>query len=278
MADYPILPPFGAASGLRSQSNSVQVMPQDRTYEYDDLQREDRSYEYDKAQPISSFQYNRYVPEFDVSPMTSGTANFTTRHSRAASSYQSPAIAPSRNGRHDSLRLSGSPHLRGNQQNPPDPSLIMPTAIENIPSSHNTGTQPIEEGELSEGEYEELGTESEPNIVPVKLTGKEQYNQQDGNRAFAHRALYMKSLEHEEEPSHELVGKEATLLEILTLAYSLKIDEYGRSLALNNRSANSYSPYESPGQLSHNARRGPKRARHGPRPGMFASPHEYTRR
>jgi hypothetical protein len=216
MADYPILPSFGAASGPRSQPNSFQVMPQDGTYEYDDLQLEDRSYEYDKAQPISSFQYNRYIPEFDVSPMTSGIANFTTRHSRGASTYHSPAIAPSRNGRHDSLRPSGSPHLRGNQQNPPEPPLAMPTAMENIPSSHDTRTQPIEDGELSEGEYEELVTESEPNIVPVELTGKEQYNQQDGNRAFAHRALYMKSLEHEEEPTHELVGKEATLPENLT--------------------------------------------------------------
>jgi hypothetical protein len=216
MADYPIIPSFGPASGPRNQPNSFQVMPQDGTYEYDDLQLEDRSYEYDKTQPISSFQYNRYIPEFDASPMTSGIANFAMRHSQGASSYQSPAIALSRNGRHESLRLSGSPHLRSNQQNAPEPSPTMPIAMENISSSHDTRAHPIEEGELSEGEYEELGTESEPNIVPVELTGKEQYNQQDGNRTFSHRALYMKSLEHEEEPTHELVGKESTLAENLT--------------------------------------------------------------
>jgi hypothetical protein len=212
MADYP--PSFEAASGRRSQPISFQATAQNGTYEYDDLQQEDRRpYDYDKAQSMSAFQYNGYIPGFGASPMSSGITPFPTCQIREPSSYQFPAVAPTHNGRHESSRLSGSPHLNAYQQNLPVHELSpnMPSAGGRILSSHAATAQPTEDGELSEGEYEEVGTESEPNIVPVEFTGKEQYNQRDGHRAFAHRALYMRSPEHEVEPTDELVGKNTTL-------------------------------------------------------------------
>jgi hypothetical protein len=206
MDDYSQPLSFGATSGQRSQPIGFQATPQDRTQEYKDSQLEDkRLYGYDKDQPMSSFQYSDYIPGFSASPMTSNIAAIPTRKFREPSSYQSPVIASNHNGRHESSRFSVSPRPKPYQQKPHVHELPPRIALAENTASSNTATlHPIEDGELSEGEYQEVSTGPESNVGPA---GEEQYNQLDGRSALAHHALLMKIPEHEVELTDDLVGE-----------------------------------------------------------------------
>ncbi len=205
MADYPPTPPFGmtpsgAVPPYREASH------QD-IYGYGDAgQPERRSFLDHKAQTRAAFEQNARIPGFKGASVAAGKPSLTIYQDQESLTYGCPTTSYRRDGTLEPPR-SQNPHSK--HSNPPSrelPQNIPHERNHKRPASHTPAGLNVEEGELSEGEFEEVRPSVNRNAVEM-ATRQDYYEQQGEDRHRpSYRGAYTANGEHDVVSNAPLTG------------------------------------------------------------------------
>lgn len=134
---------------------------QHQAFEYGDLlQADERAMvEYHKTLSNVAFEENRNIPEFSAAAVASRIPPLPIYEPHDSRSYQYGPESFARDGRFHEAG-SRTPYSNPSNQSPYQlPSNILSSRQPNSPSLRASATQVVEEGEVSEGEFEESRTE-----------------------------------------------------------------------------------------------------------------------
>jgi hypothetical protein len=145
---------------------------QHQTYGYGDMLQPDdgAQVEYYQAQSTAAFRQNKNIPGFSPAVAASSIPPLPIFEAHDRRSYEYAAEAFRKDGR---FLASGShtPHSNPSNQSPFHlPPNLSSSRKPNIATSHASAAQIVEEGELSEGEFEESQPEMNRNSIPVYRT------------------------------------------------------------------------------------------------------------
>jgi hypothetical protein len=156
MADYPPTPPFGMAPSRAVPP--YREVPHREIYDYGDPgQSERRSLlEYQKAQTRNAFEQNAKILGFSATSVGSGIPPLPIYQEQESLPYGYPAISYGRDG---ALETPRNQNLYDKTSNP-SPRYMPDTASRERnpkpPPLHTAASLNVEEGEISEGELEEV--------------------------------------------------------------------------------------------------------------------------
>lgn len=154
MADYPPTPPFGMAPG-RAVPPYREASHRDM-YDYGDAGQSERvsSLEYHKAQTRVAFEQNAKISGFSAASVASGIPPLPIYQGQGSLPYGYQSRPYVYDGTVE------CPRSRTTDNKPLNPSPLPPNASNErnhkSPASRTPAAQNIEEGELSEGEFEEV--------------------------------------------------------------------------------------------------------------------------
>ena len=204
--------------------------------------------EYHKVQSNAAFEENRNIPEFSAAAVASRIPPLPIYETHDSRSYQYVPEPFRRDGR---FQVAGShtPHSNPSNRSPFQlPSNVLSSRKPNSPLLRASATQVIEEGELSEGEFEESRTEVHTISGPVYRTAPYSKSKGDARLDSTNNTPQEIMSEHEMPGVHPLTGN-IFVLAVSNRVSHLHLDIYGRALDPNRQRSESYSPYEPPQQI-----------------------------
>lgn len=203
MADYPPTPPFGMAPSRAVPP--YREASHHEIYDYEDQGRSvDRSLlEFHKAQTSAAFLQNATISEFSSASMASVIPPQPIYQGRGDPPYSYLQGSFGYNARFDAPRSQNS----YSNTSVPSPQEIQPNISHSRdrkrPSSNSPAIQNVEEGELSEGEFEEARPEATRNAAGrASREDFYQHRRDDG----AYRGVYDNSGEIEVTTNAPLTG------------------------------------------------------------------------
>jgi hypothetical protein len=186
MADYPPTPPFGMAP-TRAVPPYREASHQDM-YDYGDAVQSERrpTLEYHKAQTRAAFEQNAKIPGFSAASVASGIPPLPIYQDQESLSYGYPAASYGRDGALESPR-NRNLYTKPSNTSPLElPQTVPHERNHKRPPSHTPAAPNAEEGELSEGEFEEV----RPNLnrIAAGMTRTDDYYEHQ--RQDPHRPSY----------------------------------------------------------------------------------------
>jgi hypothetical protein len=190
MANYPPTPPFGMALG-RAVPPYREASHQE-IYDYGDAVQPERRplLEYHKAQTRVAFDQNAKVPGFSAASVASGIPPLPIYQDQESLLYGNPARSYGRDGTLEPPR-SQNPNSKPSNLSPHElPQNLSQERIHKRPASHTPAARNAEEGELSEGEFEEV--RSNVNRNTAGMTRRHDYyeHQREDRHISAYRGAY----------------------------------------------------------------------------------------
>jgi hypothetical protein len=192
MSDYPSTPSYGAGYGARDQTNPPYLPP---TYPNHYLQGEDgrtghMGTNYDAS--MAAYAYNRAIPAFSAAAVASGVPPLPIYQGWNQDAIPLPSYTAPQN---PSQYTAYGGDSQSNAQ------YYQPMGQQNY--HQNTGVvKPLEQSELSEGEFEDAGASN--NTPPVSY-GSNQYRGNDGTGYMdtAQRAVYSQAHDYSPQSGYQ---------------------------------------------------------------------------
>jgi hypothetical protein len=205
MADYPPTPPFGMAPS-RAVPPYREASHQE-IYEYgDQAQTVDRALlEHHTAQTSTAFQQNAKIPGFSAVAVASGVPPLPLIYYQGREDHPY-SYSPRSLGQNARF---GPPRSQNSYSNTsvPSPQALPPSEPHardrKRPSSNTPAVQNVEEGELSEGEFEEASPEVNRNVGRVRRYDFYEHQRDD----HSNRGVYDSSGELEVTSNAPLTGQ-----------------------------------------------------------------------
>jgi hypothetical protein len=205
MADYPPTPPFGMAPS-RAVPPYREASHQDM-YDYGDAgQPERRSLlEYHKAQTRAAFEQNTKIPGFSAASVASGIPPLPIYQDQESLPYGYQSKPYGYDGTVE------RPRSQTTYNNPSNPSPLPPNAPNERnhtrPASRTPAAQNVEEGELSEGEFEEVRPKVNRNAAGMAIRHDYYEHQRDDRHLSAYHGAYNGNGEREAISNAPLTGR-----------------------------------------------------------------------
>jgi len=242
MSDYPPTPSYGASYGARDQTNPPYLPP---TYPNQYLQGDDGHTEnigssYDAS--MSAYAYNRSIPTFSAAAVASGVPPLPIYQGWNQDAMPLPPYtAP-----HNPSQYTG---YGGSSQS--NAQYYQPAGQQNY--HQNTGiAKPLEQTDLSEGEFEDVGATN--NTPPVGY-GSNHYQGIDGTGYMdtAQRAVYSRTQDYSPQSGYQgmhCLNPDCVAPPFLQDPANYSYPSHNTS-QMGRQQSDSYSPYVSPGGADH---------------------------
>ena len=205
MADYPPTPPFGMAPS-RAVPPYREASHQDM-YDYGDAGQPERGslLEYHRAQRRAAFEQNAKIPGFNATSVVSGIPPLPIYQDQESLSFGYPSRPY---GYDETVERPRSRTTYNKTSNPfPLPPNAPNERNHKPPVSRTPAAQNVEEGELSEGEFEEVRPKANRNAAG--MAGRHDYYEhpRDDRHLSAYHGAYNGNGEREAISNAPLTGQ-----------------------------------------------------------------------